>query len=74
MSASACSREVTLKAPARFARPVRLSADMGHSGDVLQVGGGTLANEARPGTGWDRTPGRATQRAAWEAFRQPETS
>jgi hypothetical protein len=52
MSASACSREVTLKAPAPFACPVRLSADMGHSGDVLQVGDGTLANER------DRAPDR----------------
>src|SRR4029453_5482688 len=58
MSTSACPRKMPLKAPAPFARPVRLSADMGHSGDVLQVGDGTLANERnrapdgmqRPGT------------------------
>jgi hypothetical protein len=51
-----------LRPPAYALRRARLACDVLHDGD------GTLANE-RDGTGWERTPWHARQRAAWEALR-----
>jgi hypothetical protein len=41
-------------------------------GDVLSCRDEALA-DAATGTGWECTPWRATQRAAWEALKKAET-